>query len=150
MVLGGGWAENGSLSYPRGTVVPVERRLPTRDEQPPDDAVVVIRAGVLSEQSVEDAANRCLEGYGLLGISVEGAMDLSVPEACRTSPRLRRYRQVRLSTFGRLRAAGFPVVATFDAPHYTIALSDLSEVTLGRLLRCFDEPIPNPGLEHPR
>lgn len=127
----------------------VEHRLPTRLERPPDEAIVVIRAGVLSEHSVRDAANRCLEGYGLLGISVEGAMDLSIPEACRTSPRLRRYRQVRLSTFGRLRAGGFPVIATFDSPHYTIALSDLSEVTLGRLLHCFDEPIPNPGLDHP-
>ncbi len=135
---------------PSGYRRAVEHSLPTRDEQPPDDVVIVIRAGVLSEQSVEDAANRCLEGFGLLGISVEGAMDLSVPEACRTSPRLQRYRRVRLSTFGRLRAAGFPVIATFDAPHYTVALSDLSVVTIARLLRCFDDPIPNPGLDHPR
>ncbi len=115
-----------------------------------DDAVVVIRAGVLSERSIEDAANRCLEGYGILGISIEGAMGLPVAEVCRTSPRLGRYRQIRLSTFGRLRAAGFPVIATFDAPHYTVALPDLSELTVARLVRCFDEPIPNPGFGHPR
>lgn len=77
-------------------------------------------------------------------------MDLSVAEACRTSPRLGRYRQIRLSTFGRLRAAGFAVIATFDAPHYTVALPDLSELTLARLVRCFDDPIPNPGFSHPR
>lgn len=77
----------------------------------------MIRAGVLSERSIEDAANRCLEGYGILGISIEGAMGLPVAEVCRTSPRVGRYRQIRLSTFGRLRAAGFPVIATFDAPH---------------------------------
>ena len=123
----------------------MDHRLPTRHEQPPDDEVVVIRAGVLSQQGVEDAANRCLEGYGILGISVEGAMDRPVGEVCRTSPRLVRYRQIRLTTFGRLREAGFAVIATFDAPHYTVALSDLSELTLARLARCFDEPIPNPG-----
>lgn len=132
--------------YRRG----VDHRLPTRQEQPPDDAIVVIRAGVLSGGSVEDAANRCLEGYGVLGISVEGAMDLSVADACRASPRLGRYRQIRLSTFGRLRAAGFAVIATFDPPHYTVALSDVSELTIARLGRCFDDPIPNPGFGHPR
>lgn len=77
-------------------------------------------------------------------------MGLSVVEACRASPRLCRYRKVRLSTFGRLRAAGFAVIATFDSPHYTVALSDLSELTLARLARCFDDPIPNPGFGHPR
>jgi len=135
-----------SPEYRRGP----EHRLPTRHEQPPNDAIVVIRAGVLSVGSVEDAANRCLEGYGVLGISVEGAMDLSVAEACRSSPRLGRYRQIRLSTFGRLRAAGFAVIATFDPPHYTVALSDVSELTIARLGRCFDDPIPNPGFGHPR
>lgn len=112
--------------------------------------MVVIRAGVLSQRSVEDAAGRCLEGYGVLGISVEVAMDLPVVEACRTSPRLGRYRQIRLSSFGRLREAGFALIATFDAPHYTVALSDVSELTIARLARCFDDPIPNPGFGHPR
>lgn len=93
---------------------------------------------------------RCLEGYGILGISVEAAMDLAVADACRASRRLARYRQIRLSTFGRLRAGGFALVATFDAPHYTIALSDVSELTIARLARCFDEPIPNPGLGSPQ
>lgn len=109
----------------------------------------MIRAGILSSQSVEHAASRCLEGYGILGISVEAAAGLSVADACRASPRLRRYRHVRLSTIGRLRAAGFTSLATFDAPHYTIALPDLTELTVARLIRCFDDPIPNPGAGHP-
>ena len=148
--LGGGWAENNPASRRRATVTCVDHRLPTRHEQPPDDAVVVIRAGVLNPASIEEAAQRCLEGYGVLGFSVEAALQVSVADACRTSPRLARYRQIRLSTFGRLRAAGFALIATFDAPHYTVALSDLSELTLARLVRCFDEPIPNPGIGRPR
>ena len=49
------------------------------------------------------------------------------------------------STFGRLRTAGFALIATFDYPHFTLVLADLSEVTIARLGRCFDDPIPNPG-----
>lgn len=54
-------------------------------------------------------------------------------------------RQVRLSTFGWVREAGFALLATFDHPHFTMVLADLRELTLARLDRCFDEPIPNPG-----
>jgi hypothetical protein len=125
--------------------VSVVQPLPIRQESPPDDAAVVIRAGVMERRAVEDAASRCFEGYGILGISVEAAIGVSIVEACRDSRRLARYRQLRLSTFGRLRAAGFPLVATFDAPHYTLTLPDLSEITLARLERTFDKPIPNPG-----
>jgi len=32
-----------------------------------------------------------------------------------------------------------------NRPHFTLVLPDLSELTLTRLDRCFDEPIPNPG-----
>ena len=99
----------------------------------------------MERRSVEDAAARCFEGYGILGISVEATIGVSIIEACRSSARLARYPRLRLSTFGRLRAAGFPLVATFDRPHYTLTLPDLSEITLARLDRAFDKPIPNPG-----
>jgi hypothetical protein len=56
----------------------------------------------------------------------------------RRSERLAQYRQIRLSTFGRLRAAGFALLATFDRPHFTLVLPDLSEVTVARLERCRD------------
>jgi hypothetical protein len=128
---------------------PMVQPLPIRRERPPDDGVVVIRAGVMERGGIEVAASRCFEGYGVLGISVEAAIGVSVVEACRTSPRLARYRQLRLSTFGRLRTAGFPLVATFDSPHYTLTLPDLSEITLARLERTFDDPIPNPGRRGP-
>jgi hypothetical protein len=103
----------------------------------------------MGRRSIEDAASRCFEGYGILGISVEAAIGVTVAEVCRSSPRLARYRQLRLSTFGRLRTAGFPLVATFDAPHYTLALPDLSEITLARLERAFGDPIPSPGRPPP-
>jgi hypothetical protein len=65
--------------------------------------------------------------YGLFDISVEGAIGMSVVDACRRSERLAQYRQIRLSTFGRVRAAGFALLATFDHPHFTLVLAELSE-----------------------
>jgi hypothetical protein len=44
-----------------------------------------------------------------------------------------------------LRAAGFALLASFDHPHFTLVLADLSEVTIARLTRCFDEPTLNPA-----
>jgi hypothetical protein len=37
------------------------------------------------------------------------------------------------------------VIATFDQPHFDVVLPDVSELTVARLDRCFDAPIPNPG-----
>jgi len=81
------------------------------------------------------------------GISAEGVIGRTVLEACRSSERVAGYRQIRLSTFGRLRSSGFALLATFDAPHFTVVLADLSELTVARLERCFDAPIPNPARE---
>lgn len=119
--------------------------LSIRADRVPDDAVVVIRAGLMSPASIEQAASRTFDVYGLLGVSVEAAIDQTVLEACRSSERLMPYRQVRLSTFGRLHSAGFAVLATFDSPHFTIVLPDLSELTVARLDQSFDDPIPNPA-----
>jgi hypothetical protein len=123
----------------------VQRLLPLRDEQPPDDAIVVIRGGVLSPQGVERAATRSQRLFGMLGISVEAALGVSVLEACRTSERLARYGHVQLSSCGRLRHAGFALLATFEHPHFTVVLPELSDLTLARLVGCFDGPVPNPA-----
>jgi hypothetical protein len=40
---------------------------------------------------------------------------VSVLEACGTSERLQRYGHVQLSSFGRLRRAGFALLATFES-----------------------------------
>jgi hypothetical protein len=120
------------------------RPWPLRHDVPPDDATVVLRAGVMSVDDVTRAAERTFALYAVYGISVEGVIDSTVQEAC-WSERIASYRRVRLSTFGRVREAGFALLATFDHPHFALVLPDLSELTLARLDRCFDRPIPNPG-----
>jgi len=98
----------------------------------------------MSRDSVRRAAERTFAVHAVYGISVEGVIDTTVQEACR-GERISGYRQARLSTFGRVRHAGFALLATFDHPHFTLVLADVSELTVARLERCFDEPIPNPG-----
>jgi hypothetical protein len=122
----------------------VTKPLPLRSDAPPDNATVVVRAGVMSIESATRAAERTFALYAVYGISVEAVIDTTVQEACR-GDRIASYRRVRLSTFGRVREAGFALLATFDHPHFTLVLADLSELTLARLDHCFDEPIPNPG-----
>lgn len=121
------------------------RGLRLRAEQPPDDATVVLRAGVMAADSVRRSAQRTYDAYAVYGLSVEGVIDRTVLEACRRSERLTSYRRVRLSTFGRIRDAGFALLASFDHPHFTVVLPDLSELTVARLDSCFDEPVPNPA-----
>jgi hypothetical protein len=58
---------------------------------------------------------------------------------------LLRYGKVRLSTVGRLRAAGFALLPTLRRPHYDVVLPDITDLTLDRLDGAFDAPIPNPG-----
>lgn len=120
--------------------------LSIRPEEPPDDTSVVVRAGIMARDSVLATVNDAHDDYGMYMMSVEAVIGATVDDVCRSSPRIGdRYRRVRLSSFGRLRAAGFVLLATFDAPHFDVVLPDTSELTLTRLDRCFDPPIPNPG-----
>lgn len=121
--------------------------LPIRGEDPPDDTVVIIRAGVMSADTLRRTAGDSFEDFGAYLVSVEAVVDgLTVAEACALSPRIGpRYGKVRLSTVGRLRLEGLGLLATFDRPHFDVVLPDLSDRSLQRLAHCFDEPIDNPG-----
>lgn len=99
----------------------------------------------MAADSIRRSAQRSFDAYAVYGISVEGVIDQTVLEACRSSERIVNYRQIRLSTFGRIRNAGFALLASFDHPHFTVVLPDLSELTVARLGSCFDDPIPNPA-----
>lgn len=103
-------------------------------------------AGVMAPDSIRRTAADSFDDFGAYLVSVEAVLEGTVDETCHRSPRIGdRYGKVRLSTAGRLRAAGFVLLATFDRPHFDIALPDLSDDTVKRLDECFDQPIPNPG-----
>lgn len=121
------------------------RPIVLRDEDPPDDDVVVVRAGEMKRDVVLRSALRSLREAGYLGVSVFAALDQTVPELCAQDPDLVRYGQIRTSTFRRLRQAGFAVLPTMDRPHFDILLPDVEVPTFERLEGCFDEAVQNPG-----
>ena len=105
----------------------------------------------MSIDTLRRTAADSFEDYGAYLVSVEAVVDgSSVATTCRDSPRIGdRYGKVRLSSAGRLRSAGLPLLATFSRPHFDVVLPDLAEPTLQRLADCFDAPIDNPGRSRP-
>ncbi len=116
-----------------------------RAEEPPDDAVVVIRGGEMTGEFVRRTATDAHEELGVYAVSVFLALDADVGDLCAAEPFLVRYGKVRLSTVGRLRSGGFPLIPTLDRPHYDIVLPDLDDSTLRRLDGCFNAAVRNPG-----
>jgi hypothetical protein len=122
-----------------------------RGEDPPDDAVVVIRGGEhgLDDETLRRTAERAFEDYGFYGVSVYLALDRPVEQLCAEVDELRRYGRIRLSTARDLRRAGFSLLSTGRRPHFDIALPDLAGPTLARLRETFGPAVPNPGRPGP-
>lgn len=116
-----------------------------RPEEPPDDAVVVVRGGEMTGAFVRRTATDAHDELGSYAVSVYLALDADVEELCAAEPYLLGSGKVRLSTVVRLRSGGFPLLPTLDRPHYDIVLPDLDDATLRRLEGCFDPARPNPG-----
>lgn len=119
-----------------------------RREPPPGDDVLVVRGGEDSAEKLRRHAERIhrayvLDGRPLYGLSVYCALDELAGR--RLTRQLASYRLVRLSTVGRLRTAGFPLLPTFARPHFTIVLPSVESADLDRLLACFDPASHNPG-----
>ena len=121
------------------------RRPEVRDEQPPDDAALVIRGGLHSFEP-EKVRETCLDSMsdsGFYGVSVFAALDGDVAALCARIERLRSPGTIWVARCGDLRASGFDLLATDAAPHYDVVLPDLAESTIDRVITCFD-PRPNP------
>lgn len=116
-----------------------------RDETPPDDIVVVVRGG--ESDQLSSAGLRCGRTRSTESSLSQffAAFDVDVETLCRSVSDLSRYGNVRTSTFGVIRTAGFALIPTLLRPHFDIVLPDLEEASLERLESCFDDPFPNPG-----
>ncbi len=73
------------------------------------------------------------------------AVDGVVERLCAEVDEVHRYGQIRLSTVGRLRQAGYALLSTGRTPHFDIALPDLTNNTLEHLRSVFGPPTANPG-----
>jgi len=119
-------------------------RLFLRKEAPPDDAIVVIRGGNMMLESLRKSAEASFRETGLYLISVFLVEEQELEDVC-ARPELRRYRSIRTSVVGKLRATDFLLLATFQRPHYDIALPNLADEDLNKLINCFSPSIRNPA-----
>lgn len=66
----------------------------TRGEEPPDDTVVIIRAGVMASESVRRTARDAFEDFGLYLVSVEAVLEGTIETTAPLRSEAARYRAV--------------------------------------------------------
>jgi hypothetical protein len=113
-----------------------------RHEEVPDDTLVVIRGGVMDEDSVRRDARTAFLRFGEYGVSVLAAPDENALREVGAGP-LRSYRQLTVTTAGAIRRAELELRPTFRRPHYTVIFPTLDD-GVRRLLSCENEVIDNP------
>lgn len=119
---------------------------PIRDEEPPDDAVIVVRGGLhsLDHDRVREACEDSMADSGFYGLSVFAAVDGDVVALCQRIERLRSPGILWTAGCGDLRSEGFSLLATDAEPHFDVVLADMEPGTIEKLIRCF-RSMPNPA-----
>jgi hypothetical protein len=127
-----------------------ELRLHVRDEEPPADAVVVVRGGPASAANLASHARRThaaftLDGQPLWGVSVACALDdIGSASLDGLLRRFASYPAVHLPTVSQLTDARFDLLPTFQRPHFTLRLASATEIEVRRLLAALGDPRDNP------
>ena len=119
-----------------------------RADEPPDEAVVVLRGGPIAidkivQHAVREAREYSYRGEPLYSVSVSLTIDGWSLDDLLAGPLVSRSTYA-VSTVGALRAARFVLLATYAAPHYDLVLGSAGYDEATRLLLYFGEPQPNP------
>jgi hypothetical protein len=111
-----------------------------RDDEPPDDAVVVIRGGLhsLDVEKVIEVCQDSFVDFGFYGLSVFAALDGDVEALCLRLERLRSPGVVWVANCGTLRAGGFQLAATDASPHFDVVLPSLDRDIVVAVRACFE------------
>lgn len=108
--------------------------LRVRREEVPDDALVVVRGGLLDPERLTRDATLTFRRFGEYGISVLAAADEAALDVIAATT-LQREPVLTLMRVGALRTAGLEVRPTFRRPHFTVMLPDL-DADVARLVAC--------------
>jgi hypothetical protein len=125
---------------------PIEQFI--RTEEPPDDTVVVVRAGPLTPEKIVEHAVRQMAVFSYRGAPMAS---ISV-DLCIAGWKLERVLEERMwsrsryavTTVGALRIAEYELVPTNAAPHYDIVLPGASIEAAEELLALFGPTMDNP------
>ncbi|MGH7320462.1 MAG: hypothetical protein ACRELA_12660 [Candidatus Rokuibacteriota bacterium] len=129
-----------------GELEPIEGHV--RDEEPPDDTVLVIRGGPLAPEKLIAHAHRqqlkfSYQGRSMASVSVDATVAGWSLEAI-LEERLWSRSTYAACEVGRIREAGYVLLATHEAPHYDILLAEASLAAAEALLAVFGAPYHNP------
>jgi hypothetical protein len=120
-----------------------------RSEPLPPSATLIVRGGPDSVAKLAAHAERLrrafvLDGAPVLGISVFAASDDIGPASCDgiAAGKLSTYRVRHRVPVGKVTAAGFPLLPTFERPHMTLVLASLDRVAV--LVDLLGPAEPNP------
>lgn len=112
-----------------------------RDRDVPDDAIVMIRAGLngLSTGKLRSDAARAHLTLGVQGVSVFASLPgETLRAAWRDNPHIRSRPLVWCTTAGAIRKAGFPLLPTGrNERHYTVVLATTDDDRLTALASLF-------------
>jgi hypothetical protein len=98
-------------------------------------------------ESLRRTAEVSMSVHGFYGVSVFLAIGITVEELVIRTAELGpdRCKQLRTSTVGVLRSAGFQLLATGAWPHFDVVLADLGDRTVEVFRACFGPAFPNPA-----
>src|SRR5437868_6517180 len=125
---------------------PIEAHL--RQHAVADHTVLLIRGGPLTVEKLVKHAQRQMRGFSFRGspmasVSVDGTVAGWTVELV-LRERMWSRSQFATATAGVIRAHGFEVLPTYDAPHFDIVLRDASHTEAAKLLEAFGPPEDNP------
>ena len=125
--------------------------LTLRDEPPPD-LLVVVRLGVhtLQNEHLTRSAAECHDRWGFWGFSVLEVPRGDFAELARLRPIVAARRRLHVARGADLLAAGFPLLPTMEAPHWTVALAAPTSEVFASVRAHFDGPVDNPAWAGPR
>jgi hypothetical protein len=128
-------------------------RLETEDQYDLPDTALVVRGGEMNLTNLSASAEAEYAETGEYALSFWASADLDVGGIVRaarhqgelTGDRNIPHGRVQVSTAGRIRAAGFDLVATPPPGHYSLVLPDPPTVAdYAAVMSAFDSPVPNP------
>lgn len=119
-----------------------------RAEEPPDDTVLVIRAGPLTVEKLVEHAQRQQREYSYRGLPMS-SVSVDAAVAGWTVEAILRDRLWSRSSYSTgvvrvLRGAGFELLPTFEAPHYDVVLPTATTDAASTLLSLFGPAERNP------
>lgn len=115
------------------------------DAEPPPLVVVRLGSRTLDDAALERSVGECHQRWGIWGFSVLEVPDRDFNALARLRPIVNARRRLCVAGGPDLVEAGFPLLPTFDHPHWTVVLAAPTPENFAAIRGLFVGPIGNPA-----